>query len=259
MWDLWMESSLCPYTVRLTRQITTESAKSSLTSSDLLLSLHNQTQRVIKNGDREVQVLDRTDKVLNETSSSVWAHLVTDRENWCLQTDYIDICLIGLFMWLYLFVSLFIPLLFILLFCLWFGFVQYTHTWCISGLLIRCTVWCHPFVCRKPITRQERLICLTSTWRSLVCGTASTMWVFCLFWVITSVFWLDKVSCATETHRAAEGDLITGRLQKPVCEPSCTSYILVQTHSVHSGDLYGNRLRLWFEKTISYLVFSYSK
>ncbi|KAG7214851.1 hypothetical protein INR49_005119 [Caranx melampygus] len=52
-------------------QITTESAKSSLASSDLLLSLHNHTQRVIKNGDREVQVLDRTDKVLNEPSSSV--------------------------------------------------------------------------------------------------------------------------------------------------------------------------------------------
>lgn len=45
------------------RQITTESAKSSLTSLDLRPNYHNETKKMIKDGDRAVQVLDRADKV----------------------------------------------------------------------------------------------------------------------------------------------------------------------------------------------------
>lgn len=45
------------------QQITTESAKSSLTSPDLHPNHHSQTKKIVKNGDRDIQVLDRTDKV----------------------------------------------------------------------------------------------------------------------------------------------------------------------------------------------------
>nr|XP_019959721.1 PREDICTED: dickkopf-related protein 3-like isoform X1 [Paralichthys olivaceus] len=44
-------------------QITTESAKSSLTSPDLRFILHNETQKIV--GNRVAQVLDRTDKKTN--------------------------------------------------------------------------------------------------------------------------------------------------------------------------------------------------
>lgn len=45
------------------QQITTESAKSSLTSMDLRPNYHHRTNKLVKNGDRAIQVLDRTDKV----------------------------------------------------------------------------------------------------------------------------------------------------------------------------------------------------
>nr|XP_020460129.1 dickkopf-related protein 3-like isoform X2 [Monopterus albus] len=49
-------------------QITTESAKSSLISMDLRPDYHHQTQKVVKNGDGVVQVLDRTDKETNNNT-----------------------------------------------------------------------------------------------------------------------------------------------------------------------------------------------
>ncbi|XP_020501171.1 dickkopf-related protein 3b [Labrus bergylta] len=56
-------------------QITTESAKSSLTSLDLIPNFHNQTSRTTKDGDGVVQVLDRVDKETNnETGESHLSH-----------------------------------------------------------------------------------------------------------------------------------------------------------------------------------------
>lgn len=44
-------------------QITTESAKSASPSLDLRPNYHHETQKMVKNGDTAVQVLDKADKV----------------------------------------------------------------------------------------------------------------------------------------------------------------------------------------------------
>ncbi|XP_068579719.1 dickkopf-related protein 3b [Cebidichthys violaceus] len=57
-------------------QITTESAKSSLTSLDLRTSHHNETKKMTTDGDRAVQVLDRADKeTYNETGDIHLSHI----------------------------------------------------------------------------------------------------------------------------------------------------------------------------------------
>uniref|UniRef100_A0A3Q3FWF0 Calponin-homology (CH) domain-containing protein n=1 Tax=Labrus bergylta TaxID=56723 RepID=A0A3Q3FWF0_9LABR len=57
------------------QMITTESAKSSLTSLDLIPNFYNETSRTTKDGDGVVQVLDRVDKETNnETGESHLSH-----------------------------------------------------------------------------------------------------------------------------------------------------------------------------------------
>lgn len=57
-------------------QITTESAKSSSSSLDLRQNFHNQTRKVIKDGNRTVQVLDRTDQeTYNRTGQTHFSHV----------------------------------------------------------------------------------------------------------------------------------------------------------------------------------------
>ncbi|XP_038561149.1 dickkopf-related protein 3b [Micropterus salmoides] len=52
-------------------QITTESAKSSLTSLDLRPNYHNETKKMIKDGNRAVQVLDRAEKETNNKTGEI--------------------------------------------------------------------------------------------------------------------------------------------------------------------------------------------
>lgn len=51
-----------------------------------------------------------------------------------------------------------------------------------------CVILCA--ICRRPIIKQERLICHTSTWRSLASGTAWITWVLYLFHIwYEAVMW----------------------------------------------------------------------
>lgn len=57
------------------QQITSESAKSSLTSLDLRPNYHHETKKTVKSGDRAVQVLDKTDKVeVKHAASHIFNH-----------------------------------------------------------------------------------------------------------------------------------------------------------------------------------------